>query len=170
MTAGILIRRMRPGDMAAVVDLCREHAEFEQAPFAVCSPISTRQMGKRLGAYIFGTPEHILCWVVEVAGDLVGYATATLEFSTWDAAHYLHMDCLFLRPSFRGRRIGSQLMSLVAAEAVERNAVGLRWQTPEWNYEAIHFYGRTGARQDSKLRFTLDREGCVRQAKAAHPI
>lgn len=148
------LHRIRPfgeRDLVELEDLCREHAEYERAV-----RVDRSDRGARLGELL--ASEDVRCWVVEGEGELGGFASAMLERSTWDAASFLHLDCLYLRPAYRGRGLGSDLMGEVAAAAEELGALNVQWQTPAWNQGAARFYERLGATSAPKLRFTLSRE------------
>ena len=84
-----------------------------------------------------------------------GYATATVDFSTWRAAPYLHMDCLFVRAEYRGRGMGALLLHAVLDHARAHRLGEVQWQTPSWNVDAQRFYGRHRAGSSSKTRYTL---------------
>lgn len=94
-----------------------------------------------------------MLWVAESRTGLLGYAAATLEFSTWQAAEYLHLDCLFLRESARGAGLGQRLLTAVAACAEGLDVMEMQWQTPAWNENARRFYRRLGAQETDKTRF-----------------
>jgi len=104
---------------------------------------------------MLGGSAALTCWVAEIGGALAGYATATREFSTWQADYYLHMDCLYLRPAARNRGLGEALVSMMAAESVRLRCGGMQWQTPATNLRAVGFYRRIGAQSKDKLRFYL---------------
>lgn len=103
MTA--VIRPATPGDLDAVVTLCGEHAAFERATFSA----ERAQVG--LGAFLFEERPRAWCLVVEANGMLIGYATYSLEFSTWRASEYAHMDCLYLKDAYRSAGIGRELIT-----------------------------------------------------------
>ena len=84
----------------------------------------------------------------------MGYATWSLEFSTWRAAEYVHVDCLYLDASCRGQGLGRCVMESIAQRAAVLGATHLEWQTPEWNEDAARFYDSLGARSAVKRRFT----------------
>ena len=92
-------------------------------------------------------------------GEQLGYATWSLEASTWQGAEYAHLDCLYVREEARGQRIGRLLLHAVEEGARSAGATELQWQTPAWNHDAIRFYRRTGARGVSKIRYTLPLPG-----------
>ena len=155
MTAGDRVRPLEKQDLPELVRLCREHADFERAAW------SEHEREASLEALLIAS-DSAWCWVVEVAGQLAGFASACLELSTWDARRYLHLDCLYLRADYRDQGWGRGLIERVAATALEQGAVNLQWQTPIWNDGAARFYDRLGARSAEKLRFTLDRDACTR--------
>ncbi len=156
------IRRLEEADLPELVQLCREHAAYEEAAW-------------RDGDRVPGLRDLLLstsdarCWVVEGNGELAGFATVTMERSTWDAARFLHLDCLFLRPAYRGQGLGQALFARVVSAATELGAVNLQWQTPTWNEGAIRFYRRLGATSSEKLRFTMSPERCAALAAEADP-
>ncbi|MDI2127767.1 GNAT family N-acetyltransferase [Yinghuangia seranimata] len=148
-----LVRPARLEDLPAVAVLAAEHAAYEKA-----AP-PARGLAERLGAVLFppgGAAPRAYCVVAELpGGELVGYATCSPEFSTWDASEYLHMDCLFLRDGHRGLRLGPMLVEAVVDRARALGMAHVQWQTPVWNDGAIRFYDRLGATAKEKLRYTL---------------
>src|SRR5579863_2717797 len=111
----MLIRRARLEDLSALLELCAEHADYEHAAF---DPIGKRDA---LASVLFSATPRMYAWVVEHQAVVVGYATATREFSTWSASEYLHIDCLFLREGHRGCGAGLDLMREMARAAVAMN-------------------------------------------------
>jgi GNAT superfamily N-acetyltransferase len=149
----VSIRPVAEGDLPELVELIREHARYERA----AEPRPDLQTA--LTAWLF-VPRPRIRVLLAVQGEaLVGYASWSLEASTWQAAEYAHLDCLFLRESTRGRGFGFLLMRAVEADARLAGAGELQWQTPEWNDSAIRFYRRVGAREAAKVRFTLPLTG-----------
>ena len=87
---------------------------------------------------------------------IVGYASYTFDFSTWDVATFMHMDCLYLDEEARSFGIGEALIEKLKQIAIAKNCINIQWQTPEFNERAIKFYHRIGGTGKSKVRFTLD--------------
>jgi GNAT superfamily N-acetyltransferase len=143
------VRPAQPHDVENLVELCAEHAAFERAPY------DARGKTKSLTAALFGTSPKVWAWVATIEDKAVGYSTATEEFSTWSAAPYLHMDCLFVRPGHRDGGIGAALMGAVLRCARERSLPEVQWQTPVWNSDAHRFYLRSGATAHEKNRYSL---------------
>lgn len=150
-----VVRRARPDDMDALVGLCGEHARYERAP---CEPAGYPSEGKpdALARALFSQPARLHAWVARWHGELVGYATASPEFSTWQVREYLHMDCLFVREGRRGSGIGAALLGAVVDFARHQGFIEIQWQTPDWNTDAMRFYRRAGAVGRPKQRFFLE--------------
>ena len=87
--------------------------------------------------------------------ELLGFATSRPEFSTWDAAYYLHLDCLCLRPELRGRSVSRRVVSAIGHEAPRPGHGRIQWQTPIFNTNIIAFHRRLGATKKNKVRFYL---------------
>ncbi|MGH3323821.1 MAG: GNAT family N-acetyltransferase [Streptomyces sp.] len=145
------VRRAVRHDLVEVTALATEHAAYEKSDPPVAD------LAERLAAVLFDAESpRVLCLVAETpGGGLAGYATCTIEFSTWQGGEYLYMDCLYLRDEHRGNGLGARLMDAVVAEAVALGLGEVQWQTPSWNAGAIRFYDRLGTARQDKTRFTL---------------
>jgi len=135
--------------LSALVSLCAEHAQFERATFAPDGAV------ERWQAAIFGATPRLRVWVAQCDARLVGYASAAAEYSTWSAAEYLHLDCLFVRAGQRGCGVGGALLHAWIAAARAGGFGALQWQTPQWSLDAVRFYARHGAVGTDKCRFVL---------------
>lgn len=143
-----IIRKAKALDVPALIPLFKAHAAFEEALFQ--EKDQEEKFRKALQAKI------VHCLLVEIKGEVVGYTTFMKQFSSWEAAFYLHMDCLFLLPEARSQGIGEELIQLVKQEAKAQNCSRIEWQTPSFNKRAIQFYNRMGAYAKSKERFFLE--------------
>ncbi|WP_336080464.1 GNAT family N-acetyltransferase [Thalassospira sp. CH_XMU1448-2] len=152
MSEPILIRRVQPGDLNALISLVSDHVSFEKAR------LDREMLSDRLPTFIFGDAPRAIVFVALCGDAIVGYLSASAEFSTWNACEYLHMDCLYLTAACRGRGTGRLLMA-AAAQYANANKLGwMEWQTPDWNNDAIRFYERQGALGKSKVRFSIRTE------------
>lgn len=143
------IRDICEDDIDALISLCREHALYERSTY--------EEDGKaaRLKRALFASEPRLRSWVAEAGGELIGYATATIDFSTWSAQTFLHMDCLFVRDGWRNAGVGLALLDRVVEHAREVKTSEIQWQTPDWNGDASRFYRRCGATEIPKRRFYL---------------
>lgn len=144
------VRRANGGDLALLLPLCAEHAAFEQVTCAATG------RGDALAAALDESPPRLHSWLALVDVDAVGYASATLDFSTLDAAPFLHLDCLYVRGSRRGQGIGLKLWQAAHDFGMQAGCATMQWQTPAWNEDAARFYRRLGAVELDKRRYVLD--------------
>lgn len=141
------IRRATAVDIHEIINLCREHAEYEGATYSKDGKV------ERLSKFLFNNDPVVHFLIVENEGEIVGYATYSFEFSTWEADYYTHVDCLYLRSSARGQGIGEALMKEIACQTKAKGLSQMQWQTPISNEKAIGFYDHLGATAKEKLRF-----------------
>jgi GNAT superfamily N-acetyltransferase len=99
------IRKALPHDVNAIIGLCAEHAMYEQAEY------QTAGKAERLLVMLFDEQPRLQCLLVELAYEIIGYATFSQECSTWCADYYIHLDCLYLKEAYRGFGIGEALIN-----------------------------------------------------------
>ena len=143
------IRFAKEGDLNELLVLCELHAIYEKTPY------DKLNKAKQLNKHLFADIPSLYCIVVEKDKKLIGYATYMKQFSTWDADHYIYMDCLFLMEDARGLGIGELLVKRIQKEAHQLQCSCIQWQTPDFNKRAIKFYHRIGASSKTKERFFL---------------
>ena len=144
------IRFAQKEDIEQIIELCEALAEYEKANYS--------KFGKAelLSNYLFGQDEILSCLVAVEQSRVVGYATFMKQFSTWEAKHYLYLDCLFLKPAIRGKGIGKKMMMKIKEIAAQKKCSWIEWQTPNFNDKAINFYHKIGAKSKLKERFFWD--------------
>lgn len=141
------IRPVQVKDIPSLIQLCREHAAFEQNENAIePNPDNLRRA-------LFSPTPDLGCLVADTGATLLGYASYMRQYTTWDACHYLYLDCLYLRPEVRRQGIGYQLMIQIRHIADEWQCDTIQWQTPDFNMNAIRFYEKLGAYHKPKARF-----------------
>ena len=146
------IREIEPTDLARICTLCAEHAAYEGSVY------SFDGKEQALHKLLFGEPKQIYGLVALINGFIVGYATYTIDFSTWEARPYLHLDCLYLIQEARGRGVGKALIQQVANMGLLHGCTQMQWQTPVENRNAIEFYQHLGALGLEKVRFFMTTE------------
>ncbi|MEM6674449.1 MAG: GNAT family N-acetyltransferase [Planctomycetota bacterium] len=158
------VRELAGPDLPQLVELCREHAAYERAAWDSTDVLREERLDALFLTGASAAERGAQAWVVDAGGRLVGFATTSLERSTWDARCYLHLDCIYLEEPWRGRGLGMAMMTHAAKLAVTLGAVNMQWQTPAWNEDAARFYRRLGTKEAKKLRFTLQPDACARLA------
>ena len=158
------IRRVRESDLAAVVGLIHELAEYERAP------LECQLTRGQLRRALFGPEPALFGHVAEVAGTAVGCALWFLNFSTWKGSHGIYLEDLYVQPEHRGRGLGRGLLAALAAESCQRGYARLEWSVLDWNMTAIAFYEALGARpMDGWTTFRLSGEALSALGRGVQP-
>jgi GNAT superfamily N-acetyltransferase len=119
--------------------MVHELAEYERAAHECHLTV------EQLRAALFGATPALFGHVAEADGGLVGLALWFLNFSTWDGAHGIYLEDLYVRPAHRGGGHGRALLAELAAECLRRGYSRLQWSVLDWNTPSIEFYRRLGA-------------------------
>jgi GNAT superfamily N-acetyltransferase len=140
----VSVRPIRPDDVAAVVGLVRELAEYEKAVHEV------RLTEEQLGASLFGERPALFGHVAVAddgvpSGAVVGMALWFLNFSTWRGTHGIYLEDLYVQPRHRGSGLGKELLRTLAETCVQRGYERLEWSVLDWNTPSIDFYRAQGA-------------------------
>jgi GNAT superfamily N-acetyltransferase len=133
------IRRVREGDITAVVELVHGLAEYERLEH------ECEMTDDQLRAALFGPAPALFGHVAEVDGEVVGFTLWFLSFSTFRGTHGIYLEDLFIRPDQRGSGLGRALLAELAEECVRRGYARLEWSVLDWNDPAIGFYKSLGA-------------------------
>jgi GNAT superfamily N-acetyltransferase len=144
--ASFMLRAAELRDVAPIVQLIRELAEFERLTHLL------QVTPEKLRPQLFGEKPAAEAMVAEVQGQVVAFALFFTNFSTFLAQPGLYLEDLFVRPEHRGRGIGEALLTRLAAIAVERGHGRFEWSVLDWNENAIRFYQRMGATMLSDWR------------------
>lgn len=145
-----IIRPCEEKDLPELIQLCAAHAAYEKSEYEPEGKLEGLQKA------IFENPKRLNVWIVEIEGKAVGFTSYTIDFSTWDAAPFLYMDCLYLDEKYRSFGIGAEIMRRIRAVAKEKGCINIQWQTPEFNVRAIKFYVGLGSTGKQKMRFSLN--------------
>jgi GNAT superfamily N-acetyltransferase len=141
------IRTAEPRDVASIVELVTELAEFEQLSHLLALTAD------KLTPYLFGPKPVIEALVGEAQSDgagegepqVVAYALFFTNFSTFLAKPGLYLEDLYVRQAHRGSGLGKGLLSRMAEIANERDYGRFEWTVLDWNENAIRFYQSMGA-------------------------
>lgn len=139
-TPSFTIRAAAPGDVPLVLSLIRELAEYEQLAHEAVATAAD------LHAALSG--DHPVAHAVvahDAHGEAAGFALYFFNFSTFVGKPGLYLEDLFVRPAFRRRGLGRQLLAHLARVAVTRGCGRMEWSVLDWNAQAIAVYRAIGA-------------------------
>jgi len=140
----VTIRTATEGDVPLILEFIRGLAEYERLGHAV----TATESGLRRS--LFGTagtsgPPAAEVLIAEALGEPAGFALFFHNYSTFVGKRGLYLEDLFVKPEWRGRGVGRQLLVHLARLAVERDCGRLEWAVLDWNEPAIRFYRGLGA-------------------------
>jgi GNAT superfamily N-acetyltransferase len=135
--SAIALRFTTAEDVGLLLQLIRELAEYEKAPGAV---VATEEDLRRHG---FGPEPRFEALLALVDGEPAGFALFFPDFSTWRGQPGIFLEDLYVREWARRLGVGRQLMSRLAAIALERDWPALHFNVLDWN-PARGFYRRLG--------------------------
>ncbi|HEY3934126.1 MAG TPA: GNAT family N-acetyltransferase [Gemmatimonadales bacterium] len=133
------IRSATEADVPLVLQLIRELAEYERLAHEVTAT------ERELHDSLFSVHPQAEVVIADVDGRPAGYALYFHNYSTFLCKRGLYLEDLFVRPEFRGRGIGTELLRYLARLAVERGCMRFEWAVLDWNQPAIDFYRGLGA-------------------------
>ena len=140
----LTIRPALPADAPAIAGLITELAEYEQlADEMIASPA-------QLEATLFGPNAAATCWLAVWGQEPVGMAIFFTNYSTFLGKPGVYLEDLYVKPEYRGRGIGKQLLQTVARITVAQKGGRLEWSVLNWNQPAIDFYESLGAKPQSE--------------------
>lgn len=138
------IRPARPADAAVVMDLIRDLARYEKLLDDVDADEAM------IGKALFAPQPRVFCDVAEWTAPggspvAAGFALWFYNFSTFRGRHGIYLEDLFVRPEYRGRGIGRELLVGLARRCVAQDLARLEWAVLDWNEPALRFYRSLGA-------------------------
>src|SRR6185369_462549 len=155
----LTIRPANGDDAATILDLIRALAIYEREPDAVTA---TEADILRDG---FGATPRFRCVIAEWDGQAAGFALWFYNYSTWQGRAGLYLEDLFVKPEFRGKGIGKELLLHLARVASDEGCGRFEWSVLDWNTPAIEFYESLGANLHREwLRMRVEGDALVRLA------
>ena len=126
--------------MEVIRQLIYELAEFEESAHAV------KITRDHVAESFFGPEPKVFCDLLEVDdAHVAGFVVWFLNYSTWTGTHGIYLEDLFVRPDYRGRGYGRDLLVHLARECVAHGYQRFQWSVLDWNQGAIDLYESLGA-------------------------
>ena len=156
----ISIRNITENDLAAVVRLMREFAEYED--LAEYCEITE----DRLHRAMFG-PDGFVEGLIALDGDgPVGYALFYPQFSSFRGQLGLYLEDIYVTADYRRLNLGERIMSKIACIAKVRGLERIDFQVLDWNKPAVDFYLKHGAEcNEGESHFKFSGEAFDRLAR-----
>ena len=133
------IRKGNPEDMAGVLSLIQELADFENESNAVVVTVADLVRDGFSSTPLF----HV--FVAEVDAQIVGIALYYYRYSTWKGKT-IHLEDLVVKENWRGSGVGFALYSEVIKQGKKDKVRRIEWNVLDWNTPAVNFYKKSGAK------------------------
>jgi GNAT superfamily N-acetyltransferase len=137
--ASLELRFAQETDVQLILELIRGLAEFEKLSHEMVADADTLRRslfeGRRVAEVL----------IAEYCGAPAGFALFFHNFSTFLGKPGIFLEDLYIKPEFRGKGIGREVLAFLARLTVERCCGRLEWAVLSWNARAISFYKRLGA-------------------------
>jgi len=135
-----IIRKATEEDFPEILDLVKGLAIFQNSLERVTNTVEQMLEEKYLFNCFIAENEH---------KEIVGIASYSFIYYTW-VGKSLYLDDLYVKDSYRGQKIGSELLKKIFEVAKTENCKRVRWQVSDWNTSAIGFYKKCGAEIDEE--------------------
>lgn len=134
----IKLRPATADDAALILSLLRELADYEKLldNFHLTEAVIARDM--------LGTDAVCNCDILFVGDEPAGITTWFWIYKSFRAARGIFLEDLYVRPQFRGKKLGKLLLANLAKRAHAANGY-VEWQVLDWNTPSIEFYKGIGA-------------------------
>ncbi|MFK7908116.1 MAG: N-acetyltransferase family protein [Chitinophagales bacterium] len=123
-------------DFPPILELVKGLAAFQKTPEKVFNTVEQMKAEQ----------EYFECFIAEnEAKEIVGIAVYSFVYSTW-VGKSIYLDDLYVLETYRGHKIGSQLLKALFEVAQKENCKRVRWLVSHWNTPALKFYQKIGAK------------------------
>jgi GNAT superfamily N-acetyltransferase len=127
-------------DIPLIFQFIKELAEYEKLLHEV---VATEEL---LQETLFGDKSHAEVLIAYCDEKPAAFALFFHNFSTFLGKPGIYLEDLYVRPNWRGKGIGQQMLVHLARVAKDRQCGRLEWWVLDWNETAIKFYKKMGAR------------------------
>jgi GNAT superfamily N-acetyltransferase len=135
--SGLSIRIAEKEDVPLILEFVKGLAEFENLSHLVTATEES------LMESMFGKVPFAEVFFAELDGIPAGFTVFFHNFSTFLGKPGLYIEDIFVKPEFRGKRIGKAMFLHCVKLAKERNCGRMEWAVLEWN-PARDFYEHFG--------------------------
>ena len=142
----IQIDAAKEKDAAQIVGMIQEFAVFENLS-DYCEVTE-----ENLRAAMFDENPSVEGLIAYNDDEPIGYALFYKNFSSFRGHRGLYLEDLYIKPEYRGHKIGEAFLAKLAQIAQERNFVRIDFLVLDWNESAIKFYKKLGAEMNADER------------------
>jgi GNAT superfamily N-acetyltransferase len=133
------IAPIKPDEISALLEMIVELARFEHLEHEVeVTEVSLRKA-------LSGEPPAAGALIARENGQIAGYAIYFFTFCSFAGRRGMWLEDVYVRPPFRRRGLGTNLIKAVAKIAADNNCGRFEWAALKWNKTALDVYQKMGA-------------------------
>lgn len=153
------IRFAREDDVPLILDFIKGLADYEK----MLDLVEARE--EILKESLF-EEKHAEVVIGEYNNKPAAFALFFHNFSTFVGRPGLYLEDLYVKPEYRGKGIGTIMLSFLAKTAVDRRCGRFEWWCLDWNEPSIEFYKKLGAEaMEEWTTFRVDDKALVELAE-----
>jgi len=140
------IQTANENNVVQIVEMIREFAAFENLS-DYCEVTE-----ENLFEAMFGANPCAEGLMAFDNGEPIGYALFYENFASFRGQRGLYLEDLYIKPAYRGHKIGEAFLIKLAQIAKQRNFARIDFLVLDWNEPAIKFYKKLGAEMNAGER------------------
>jgi len=155
MADNLVIRKCEAKDKSVFIKLNLDFMKeaMEENPYWTSLKIPAEEEMENVFGAALNMPEHIMIFVGEVDGEVVGYANTWTVYSIWSRGRVLTIDDLYVAAPYRRKGIGEKLTEHLL-EYAERNGYRRVQLHAELTNERAHgLYRKLGFAEEELMFF-----------------
>ncbi len=158
MSGNLIIRECKAMDEPAFIklNLAFMHEVMAESPYWSSLMIPTEEEMTIAFKEALSMPEHILIFVAEADGEVIGYANTWTVYSMWSRGKALTIDDLYVASPYRRSGIGEKIMECLIDFAEKNGYTRVQLHTELSNERAQGLYRKMGF-SDEKMMFFMKR-------------
>ena len=137
------IRFAKESDLALLLDFIKRLAAYEKKSDQVVATVNDIKKALFKNKYA----EAIIAYYKNAP---VGFAVFFHNFSSFLGKPGIYIEDLYIDEKYRGRGIGSRMLSFIADLALKRGCGMLEFSVLKWNKLSIRFYKNLGAEEKNE--------------------
>ena len=145
------------GDIAVLVELMTDF--YRESSFSL-----PRESAKAVFEQLLTDPALGRVWICEQGREAAGYIVLTFGFSVEYGGRDAFVDDLFIRPAFRGRGLGKQLLDTLIGECAHLRVRALHLEVDRLHDRAHALYRSRGFQDNDRRLLTMKLSGAIHES------
>lgn len=137
----LVIRKATINDLNLIYELINGLALYEKRPNDMTGTVGMLE-------YWLFEKKIATALIAEINECAIGYAIYYPVFGSFSAKANVHIEDLFIKPTYRNQGYGSKFFDKLVGIIKDEGYYKLEWSCLDWNTPSIEFYKRIGAKQD----------------------